>query len=612
MFKHFCRGGGRLKLPIDEPALAPASRKQKKRLRNVKRLSVLVVAVTIMATGFMATKSSSLAGALRQSSWDGTVTHAQLQNLSLSLPQESRNVGGTRRFRVFMAADAPNLSLCKSVMSSVALGYPLPMLLNWKGEFNRPEWHLAGSHIAKLESLHAAIEALLADPNDIAHDDDLAVLVDSYDVWFQLPPSVLIQRYHQINKDADRRIRDQWRETWRGRGDDDDDDFPIPPPKQNIVVTAAKDCHPGPESGSHPHYDHWPQSPMPKFMYGPGTDKVSGPLFDPAQKYKKVRPRCVNSGMIMGTMGALRAALARSKDKIAEAERTGRQLWSDQALLGEVIGEQELWREWVRHLAATWDGGDNDAAGAPLYGGDGGLHRDVVPIARAALREGKNFEFGIGLDYGFSTIPPTCSAEEDGDFVALSDHEQVEAASERAGVVDGVRVRGVPPELLLHATPNAARDAVKYRDPLRDIAWGSVPLYTDFFFGTTPVGIHHNAYVDGLKAWRIDNWWERMWFHRHLRRLVSSHLILPQQTGSGGVRPIVRVANVSSDGVEVVYVPPASESQEKVVTVFEPAGRDAGGEGAVFEPISFDGICQRGKKPWFEELFGDKIGPLAL
>ncbi|KAK8140589.1 hypothetical protein G3M48_003500, partial [Beauveria asiatica] len=53
MFKHFRRGGGRLKLPIDEPALAPASRKQKKCLRNVKRLSVLVVAVTIMATGFM-------------------------------------------------------------------------------------------------------------------------------------------------------------------------------------------------------------------------------------------------------------------------------------------------------------------------------------------------------------------------------------------------------------------------------------------------------------------------------------------------------------------------------------------------------------------------------
>ncbi|KAJ4150708.1 hypothetical protein LMH87_011445 [Akanthomyces muscarius] len=593
MFKHFRRGGGRLSLPIDEPALAAPSRKQKKRFRNVKRLSVLVVAVTIMATGFMATKSSSFASTLRQSSWDGTVTHAQL--LNLSLPQQSRNVGGTRRFRVFMPADAPHLSLCKSVMSSVALGYPLPILLNWKGEFNRPEWHLAGSHIAKLESLHAAIEALLADPNDIAHDDDLAVLVDSYDIWFQLPPSVLIQRYHQLNKEADQRIRKEWREI---RGEHDN--FPIQPPKQNIVVTSAKDCHPGPQSGSNPHYDHWPQSPMPKFMYGPGTDKVSGPLFDSARKYKKVRPRCVNSGMIMGTMGALRAALVRSKEKIAEAERTGRQLWSDQALVGEIMGDQELWREWMRHLGSTWNGDASDSTPSSL-------HKDVLPIARAAM-QGKNFEFGIGLDYSFSTIPPTCSAEEDGYFVNLNDHKQVEAESERAGVVDGIRVRGVPPELALAKnSPNAARDAAKYRDPLRDISWGDVPLYTDFYFGTTPVGIHHNAYVDNLKAWRIEHWWDRMWFYPQLRKLVSSHLILPQ-TGSG-VRPIVRLASAASDGKEVIYMPPASETHEKVVTVFEPA-KD--GEDATFPPISWDGICQKGKKPWFEELFGDKIGPLAL
>ncbi|EGX93062.1 hypothetical protein CCM_04434 [Cordyceps militaris CM01] len=602
MFKHFRRGRGRLSLPLDEPALAPpSSRKQKKRFRNVKRLSVFVVAVTIMATGFMATKSSSLGG-LRQSSWDGTVTQAQLQNLSL--PSASRNAAGARRFRVFMPADAPHLSLCKSVMSSVALGYPLPVLLNWKGEFNRPEWHLAGSHIAKLESLHAAIEALLADPRGVAHDDDLAVLVDAYDVWFQLPPSVLIRRYHQLNREADQRVRKEWEATWG-----EHTNFPIPPPKHNILVTAAKDCHPGPQSGSDPHYEHWPKSPMPEFMYGPGTDRIAGPLLDAARKYKKVRPRCVNSGMIMGTMGALRAALSRGKEKIAEAERTGRQLWSDQALFGDVMGDQELWREWMRHLGSTWDGAVAESAPSSL-------HRDVRPIVRAAL-QGKNFEFGIGLDYGFATIPPTCSAEEDGYFVRLNDHEQVEAESEKAGVVDGVRVRGVPSEL---AAPNsnaassspssAARDdddAATYRDPLRDIAWGDVPLYTDFFFGTTPVGIHHNAYVDNLKAWRVEHWWERMWFYPQLRRLVSSHLILPQ-TGSG-VRPLVRMPALAADGTEVVYMPPASETHEKVVTVFEPAAD--GGE-ATFSPISWDGICQKGKKPWFEELFGDKIGPLAL
>ncbi|OAA70581.1 hypothetical protein ISF_02555 [Cordyceps fumosorosea ARSEF 2679] len=607
MFKHFRRGGRRVSLPVDEPALAPPSRKNKKRFRNVKRLSVLVVAVTIMATGFMATKSSSFSLRSSSSSWDGTVTLAQLQNLSYPRPHPSSSSSAhdaagstTRRLRIFMPADGPHLNLCKSVMSSVALGYPLPILLNWKGEFNRPEWHLAGSHIAKLESLHAAIDALLSDPRGTAHEDDLAVLVDAHDVWFQLPPSVLIRRYHQINKEADKRVRDQWEKEFQRSGGED---FPIPPPRQRIVVTSAKDCHPGPQSGSDPHYDHWPQSPMPAFMYGPGTDRVSGPLFDSARRFRRVRPRCVNSGMIMGTMGALRDALARSREKVAAAERAGRQLWSDQALLGEVVGEQELWREWARHLGATWDSEAGESKSV-------GVHRDARPVARAALEEGGNFEFGIGLDYGFATIPPTCSAEEDGYFVRLDDREQVEAESERAGVVDGVRVKGVPPELLPAAAgSNDARDAGKYRDPLRDVTWGEVPLYTDFYFGTTPVGIHHNAYVDNLKAWRIENWWERMWFYPQLRRLVSAHLITPQ-TGSG-VRPILRLpAERTGDGEgEVVYMPPASEGREKAVTVFEPA---TDGGKAVFSPISWDGICQKGKKPWFEELFGDNIGPLAL
>lgn len=60
MFKHFRRGRGRLSLPIDEPALTPHTRKQKKRFRNVKRFSVLVVAVTIMATGFMVSLTTGL------------------------------------------------------------------------------------------------------------------------------------------------------------------------------------------------------------------------------------------------------------------------------------------------------------------------------------------------------------------------------------------------------------------------------------------------------------------------------------------------------------------------------------------------------------------------
>ncbi|KAL6404982.1 hypothetical protein AUP68_11821 [Ilyonectria robusta] len=508
-----------------------------------------------------------------------TISHVELDRLNI--PVRNDKLNASRRLRIFMPADSPHINLCKTIMSAVALGYPMPTMLNWNGEYNRPAWHFAGSHIAKLLSLLGGIEALLEDAGktDDVSEDDLAVLVDAYDIWFQLPPSVLIQRYHQINREADERIRKQW------ANEDSKSTLPIPPPRQDIIVTSAKDCFPDSYSGSDPHYEHWPASPMPADMYGDGTDQVPF-SFDSARKYKKVRPRCVNSGMIMGTMGGLRDALRRCKDKVDRVAMDGRQLWSDQALFAEVIGDQELWRKWARHLGSSWDGkvAHNDVSS---------LSPEVGPIAAAALR-GRRFEFGIGLDYNFTTIPPTCSAEEDGAFVKIDDENAVKAESAKAGVPGDVRVRGIPKEL----PDSGTQDAL-----LAGLKWGQLPLYTDFFFGTTPVGIHHNAYVGGLKPWRLKHWWDKMWYYPRLRELVTQRL----RPAKGNATPLAKIA--SPDGKDnIVYWAPR-EDQHKAVRVFEPSKTP----GDQFTPIGWDGVCQKGKsKKWYDELFGDGKGPLDI
>lgn len=487
-----------------------------------------------------------------------------------------------------MPADSPHINLCKTIMSAVALGYPPPTLLNWNGEYNRPEWHLAGSHIAKLESLLAVIEHLL-EQSDGGDEHDLAMLVDAYDVWFQLPPSVLIERYHRLNREADERVRRQWQAA-SGFATD----FPVASPRQSIVVTSAKDCHPSRDSGSDPHYAHWPESPMPPSLYGADTDKILPRSSDPARKYRKMRPRCVNSGLIMGPMGAMRDALRRCKSKIDRAVRSGRQLWSDQALFGEVIGDQEMWREWMRELGASWDGTASER-------NPSGLNSEVRTIADAVLIKQERFEFGIGLDYGFELIPPTCSSEEDGFFVRFDDEVALVEHTTHAGVPDGVRVRDVPPEL----------ERMDADQVLSGVAWGEVPLYTDFFFGNMPVGIHHNAYVDNLKPWRLANWWNMTWFHPQLRSLVLSGL-----RPSAWQRPLARLAPPTSprgaggvEGRELVYWAPrdGDMSASRRVQVFEPSST-----GGSFVPIEWDGVCQKGPKPWHEELFGDGKGRLEL
>jgi hypothetical protein len=476
-----------------------------------------------------------------------------------------------------MPADSPNINLCKVVMSGVALGYPLPTLLNWEGDFNRPEWHFGGTHIAKLESLLAVIEELL-DNSDDAHESDLALMVDAYDLWFQLPPSVLIQRFHQLNAEADERNRKLWEEASA------EADFPIAPPKQNIIVTTAKDCFPTADSGSDPHYELWPESPMPDDMYGEGTDTLTPPMWDSARKYRKVRPRCVNSGMIMGTMGAMRAALQRCKDKVAAVARDGRQLWSDQALFGEVMGDQEAWRYWVRQLAETWNGTD---ASHPES-----LKSSHIRGIAAAAMQGVNFEFGIGLDYNFTTVPPTCSAEEDGYFVKIGDGDELKKLSDEAGVPDGVRVASIPPEL---------KDTGLDPDPFSDVDWAKEPLYTDFYFGVTPVGIHHNAYYQGMKPYRLKNWWNKMWFYPRLREHVERTL---KSSGADAVA-LLKMSSPGSKDKDITYRAPKGAQ----VTVYTPR-RDA--TPADFAPISWDGVCQKGSRPWHEELFGDDKGMLQV
>lgn len=474
--------------------------------------------------------------------------------------------------RIFMPADNPALNLCKTIMSGVALGYPLPTILNWHGEFNHPEWQFSGSHIAKLESLLSVINTLLKDHPDDTSENDIALLVDAYDIWFQLPPSVLIERFHQLNQAADARNV----EAWKSLGPD----FPVPPPRQNIIVTTAKECFPDWASGSEPNYEHWPESPLPSDFYGQGTDQV--PWFtDPARKYRKVRPRCVNSGLIMGTMGALRDALQRAQDKVDEVTRNGRQLWSDQALFAEVIGDQELWREWMRGLAQNWNGtaSENDLSS---------LKPEVRNIALAAMKGNKRFEFGIGVDYDFATIPPTCSSEEDGFFVKMNDKESIRAESEKAGVPDGVRVKGIPAELKGHEGPVPGRK------------WDEVPLYTDFWFGLSPVGIHHNAYIDGLKPYRLKAWWSMMWFYPNLRQLVTKNL----NPADEEQRPLATIAAPTKGGKDIEYYASTSNREEQVVRVYEPS-KD-------FGKLSWDGVCQKGSTPWHEPLFGDGKGPLEL
>jgi hypothetical protein len=216
---------------------------------------------------------------------------------------------------------------------------------------------------------------------------------------------------------------------------------------------------------------------------------------------------------------------------------------------------------------------------------------DIRHIGEAGL-QGDRFEFGIGLDYNFTTIPPTCSAEEDAYFVVLNDTEAVKAESHKAGVPGPVRVSGIPADLSnLTFHPS---------DPLKSIPWSSIPLFTDFYFGNTPIGIHHNAYIDNLKSIRLKDWWSKMWFFPRLRELVTANLKPGHEE-----KPLATIQGAGKQE-EMVYW--KSGETWDAVTMWNPKESYEGH----FMRLTWDDVCQKGEKPWADALFGDEKGPLVI
>lgn len=102
---------------------------------------------------------------------------------------------------VLIPASRPDVNLCKALISAGILNYPSPVIINWNQSFDDPGLVEGGSHLAKISGVHEYVANL-----DGSHDEDLVLMVDGYDLWFQLRPQTLVDRYFDINRRADKRI----------------------------------------------------------------------------------------------------------------------------------------------------------------------------------------------------------------------------------------------------------------------------------------------------------------------------------------------------------------------------------------------------------------------
>ncbi len=335
------------------------------------------------------------------------------------------------------------------------------------------------------------------------HDADLIMIVDGFDVWYQLPPQIMIDRYHEVNLKAEARSQDMNDDLIEER-------FP-----QTIIIAAQKRCWPG--SPNDINYYAIPESSLPKYIYGPQTDVPSN---DPRNEYKRTRQRFLNAGFIIGPVKEMRTLFLRAQEK-AEADREVE--GKDQNVLANIFGEQEFMRSQSRlqryyphNSTYTSSTNSDDPDDSP---------RNVFHPT-----EGKNYEFGISLDYEASLSIPTVFAEYDLHWITYTNATSISAAIKEYNITHP-GISTLQPDIA--ALPSDTT------------TWSQTPLYTNLWTGITPALIHHNAHRDNLKS-RRESMWARMWFQPYARTLLDLKLseeesaMAVDERGKRWYRPIGR------------------------------------------------------------------------
>lgn len=465
---------------------------------------------------------------------------------------------------VIVPANKADPNLCKVLVSAGVLGYPSPVVINWDRTFDDPKLVSGGGHLYKISGVYEFLDHF-----DESHQEDLVLMMDGYDVWMQLRPQTLVDRFFAINRRADARIKRDLGAVA--------DTYNI---HQEIVFGCQKRCWPWSEKD--PPCYAVPQSSLVQDIYGPDTDTDVGNEVNP---YIKNRQRFLNSGVAMGTVRAMRKLFNQTLEQIKVEANFG----SDQYIFSHVFGDQEVYREMLRRDALS----PSERMRAKVSGWGSRSHFNPDHIeevrAKAAKHYDGTFEFSVGVDYGSEIGLNTVFAEDDTVWAEFNNATQLKEAQEFRGIdAQHQRMNTIQQDIADSVPPFWTYSNEKKLPRWKK--WTDVPLFTDVYTGITPAIIHHNAHRDNMKKLR-ETWWPLVWYEKYVRTLYDAYIFSP-------VTPVA-VSGYDESSVREWW------PEE----IWKGGARD--GSSPVGQPegwLRFDDLC----RPHHEEVFRDGKGPWEL
>ncbi|TIA02635.1 hypothetical protein D6C82_02613 [Aureobasidium pullulans] len=402
--------------------------------------------------------------------------------------------------RMVYPARQADANFCKIILSGAILNYPEPMLIGFEGK-NKHENTDSTLDLAERISQKTSILGIDKHLRNISatRDEDLVVIADGLNTWFQLRPQTLLDRYFESNRNADARIRKElgiMADTLKIH--------------QTIIFGAQRDCSPW--NAEDPACSAVPESSLPKDIYGPLTDVEAGEKQD---RFTKHRPRYISPGFAIGPLGAMRKLYAEAAKRAMGDEH----LQEGGKVLGQIFAEQEMARE--SHKAKP---------GSAFQGLSAWLSSFWESPSAVADRQAQQLketdlsrEFGIGLDYASGLAFEAAHADGDMEWVKFGDSASVHAANAKHGISDS-RISNVGPDVGASLPPfwTYSHETL----PSRSTPWTNVSLLTNVWTGVTPAIIQHdinNYKTDSLR----ESWWSNIWYQKYGRKMFDVHVQSP-------------------------------------------------------------------------------------
>lgn len=398
---------------------------------------------------------------------------------------------------------------CKTLLSITALGYPAPILAMWADEEDDNPYV---THVAKVAAILKYLKKLPA-----TRQDDLALIVDGYDVWFQLGPGVMISRYYEVIEAENRRLTERL-------GEDVVKEHNL---YQSIVFGPDKICWP--ENPARTACWAVPESPFPRYAFGPETDS--------GRFREHNRPKWLNSGTIMGPIGDLIRFFEAALHRIEHATTD---VVSDQFHMANMFGEQEYARRLLvepehEQIQEVWFTGG--------FHGEGHREKTKLMVPELEKKELDRYEFHITLDYESKMFQTNAyywkyldwfyydGSTDDGRLRIDDDRNNTRYASDS---FDRQTHFQLPQDIVDTSPPiNGIGDhtyepVLKNHDPSRDmrptgwklprqLSWKDVRLGTNIVSRQVFPLIHFTPPKDWLAIW-----WHDMWFFPYAEAIIRT------------------------------------------------------------------------------------------